>query len=79
MRKEIKMESLISYICREMDRQDRFFRHLCRFCASSNKRINRLSAALLMMNAVMLMQAQRISALEAEMRKYSKENEKVGD
>lgn len=73
------MESLLSYIFREMDRQDRFFRCLCKSYVTSNKRFNRLAVALVLTNAAILVQSRRISALEAEMQKYSKENNKVGD
>lgn len=73
------MESLLSYICREMDRQDKIFRCLCKSYLSSNKRINRLAVGLILTNAALLIQSRRTAALEAEMEKYAKENEKVGD
>lgn len=73
------MESLLSYICREMDRQDKIFRCLCNSYLSSNKRINRLVIGLILTNAALLIQSRRTAALEAEMEKYAKENEKVGD
>lgn len=73
------MESFLNYICREMDRQDKIFRCLCKSYLSSNKRINRLAVGLILTNAALLIQSRRTAALEAEMEKYAKENEKVGD
>ncbi len=73
------MESWFRLICREMERQNKFSSCLCKLYASNRKRIDRLALAMLVMNAAILIQNRRITALEAELEKYSKAEEKVGD
>lgn len=73
------MESWFRLICREMERQDRFSKCLCKLYISNSKRIDLVNLSMLLMAVALLIQSRRIAALEAEMEKYAKEKEKVGD
>lgn len=73
------MESWFRLICREMERQDRFSKGLCKLYISNSKRIDLVNLSMLLMAVALLIQSRRTAALEAEMEKYAKEKEKVGD